>query len=62
MVVFPDPDKKQVRVDHPDIVVFKKLQKKTVGIDVAVLSDCTIGKKEYKLEKYQGLKKEIEKL
>ena len=45
----------------PDTVIIDK-QKEAVVIDIAVPSDSNIKKKEYeKLEKYQGLKEELER-
>ncbi len=49
--------------NQPDIVLIDKQQKKAVVIDVAIPSDSNIRKKEHeKLEKYQGLKEELEKM
>ncbi|XP_015256200.1 PREDICTED: programmed cell death 1 ligand 1-like [Cyprinodon variegatus] len=49
--------------NQPDIVLIDKQQKKAVVIDVAIPSDSNIKKKEHeKLEKYQGLKEEPEKM
>ncbi|KAF7642863.1 hypothetical protein LDENG_00249420 [Lucifuga dentata] len=43
------------------MVVFDKKQKRAVVIDVAVPADSNIRKKEHqKIEKYQGLKEELE--
>ena len=54
---------KLVMANQPDIVLIDKQQKKAVVIDVAIPSDSNIRKKEHeKLEKYQGLKKELEKM
>jgi len=54
---------KQVMANQPDIVVVNKLQKKAVVIDIAIPIDSNINKKENKkLEKYQGLKEEVEKM
>lgn len=48
--------------NQPDIVVVDKLQGKAVVVDIAIPSDGNIRKKEHeKLEKYQGLKEELEK-
>ncbi|TWW69263.1 hypothetical protein D4764_18G0000690 [Takifugu flavidus] len=48
---------KMLMANQPDIVVVDKHQKTVVVIDVAILSDSNIRKKEHeKLEKYQGLK------
>ncbi|XP_034750331.1 uncharacterized protein LOC117958165 [Etheostoma cragini] len=56
------PDK-MVMADQPDIVVINKWQSKVVLIDVASPSDSNINKKELvKLEKYQGLREELEKM
>ncbi|TWW72943.1 hypothetical protein D4764_15G0003370 [Takifugu flavidus] len=52
-----------VVTDQPDIVVVDKHRKTVVVIDVAIPSDNNIRKKEHeKLEKYQGLKEEIERM
>jgi len=54
---------KQVMANQSIIVVVDKQQKKAAGIDVAIPSDSNIKKKERKkLEKYQGLKEEVEKM
>ena len=54
---------RQVLANQPDVVVVDKDQKTAVVIDVAVPSDSNIRKKEYeKLEKYQGLKEELERM
>ncbi|KAM9816571.1 carbohydrate sulfotransferase 6 isoform X4 [Syngnathus typhle] len=53
---------KMVMANQPDIVVVDKQQKKAVVVDIAIPSDGNIRKKELeKLEKYQGLKEELEK-
>uniref|UniRef100_A0A3B5PPD0 Reverse transcriptase domain-containing protein n=1 Tax=Xiphophorus maculatus TaxID=8083 RepID=A0A3B5PPD0_XIPMA len=53
---------KMVMANQPDIVVVDKQQRKAVVIDVAIPSDCNIRKKEHeKLEKYQGLREELER-
>ena len=53
---------KMVMANQPDIVIIDKQQRKAVVIDVAIPSDSNIKKKEHeKLEKYQGLKEELEK-
>ncbi|KAM6449746.1 uncharacterized protein PHA67_017094 [Liasis olivaceus] len=53
----------QIQTDRPIIMVVDKDQKTAVVIDVAVPSDSNIRKKEYeKLEKYQGLKEELERM
>ncbi|TWW80141.1 hypothetical protein D4764_10G0011710 [Takifugu flavidus] len=52
-----------VVANQPDVVVIDKHQKTVVLIDVAIPSDSNIRKKEHeKLEKYQGLKEEIERM
>ena len=57
---FLDPDR-QVLANQRHIVVVVKRRKEAVVIDVAVPRD--INKKEYKdLEKYQGLKEELERM
>ncbi len=54
---------KLVMANQPDIVLIDKQQKKALVIDVAIPSDSNIRKKEHeKLEKYQGLKEELEKM
>uniref|UniRef100_A0A087YQ23 Uncharacterized protein n=1 Tax=Poecilia formosa TaxID=48698 RepID=A0A087YQ23_POEFO len=53
---------KMVMANQPDIVVVDKQQRKAVVVDVAIPSDYNIRKKEHeKLEKYQGLREELEK-
>ncbi|TWW77705.1 hypothetical protein D4764_12G0010950 [Takifugu flavidus] len=54
---------KMVVANQPDIVVVDKHRKTVVVIDVAIPSDSNIRKKEHeKLEKYQGLKEEMERM
>ncbi|TWW81593.1 hypothetical protein D4764_01G0014080, partial [Takifugu flavidus] len=54
---------KMVVAKQPDIMVVDKHQKTVVVIDVAIPNDSNIRKKENeKLEKYQALKEEIEKM
>ena len=54
---------KQVLANQPDIVVVDKEQKKAVVIDVAIPADANIRKKEHeKVEKYQGLKEQLEQM
>ncbi|TWW65014.1 hypothetical protein D4764_22G0006610 [Takifugu flavidus] len=54
---------KMVVANQPDIVVVDKHQKTVVVIDVAIPGDSNIRKKVHeKLEKYQGLKEEIERM
>ncbi|XP_069610576.1 cytochrome P450 2C42-like [Ranitomeya imitator] len=54
---------KQVLATLPNIVIVDKNQKTAMLIDVAVPSDSNLKKKEYeKLEKYQCLKGELEKI
>ncbi|KAI3377775.1 hypothetical protein L3Q82_008918 [Scortum barcoo] len=54
---------KQVMANQPDIVVVDKEQKRAVVIDVAIPSDNRIRKKEHeKLEKYQGLREQLERM
>ena len=49
--------------NQPDIVVVDKEQKTVTVVDVAIPSDSNIRKKEHeKLEKYQGLREELEKM
>ena len=45
--------------NQPDIVVVDEHQRTAVVVDVAILSDSNIIKKEQKLEKYQALKEEL---
>ncbi|XP_024121103.1 uncharacterized protein LOC112142083 [Oryzias melastigma] len=53
---------RMVMENQPDIVVVDKEQRKAVVVDVAVPSHGNIKKKEHeKLEKYQGLREELEK-
>ncbi|TWW61030.1 hypothetical protein D4764_05G0011200 [Takifugu flavidus] len=50
-------------IRSPTVVVIEKHQKTVVVIDVAIPSDSNIRKKEHeKLEKYQELKEEIERM
>ena len=54
---------RKVLANQPDIVVIDKQKKEAVVIDIAVPSDSNIKNKEYKkLEKYQGLKEELERM
>ncbi|KAK1798039.1 hypothetical protein P4O66_000539 [Electrophorus voltai] len=54
---------KMVMANQLDIVFVDKQQKSAVVIDVSIPSDCNIRKKEHKkLEEYQGLKEEAEKM
>ena len=54
---------KLVMANQPDIVVVDKHRKRAAVIDVAIPSDSNIRKKEHeKLEKYQGLKEQLEKM
>lgn len=49
--------------NQPDIVLVDKQRKKTVVIDVVILNDTNIRKKEdKKLVKYQGPKEELKKI
>ncbi|KAF7642936.1 hypothetical protein LDENG_00248050 [Lucifuga dentata] len=53
---------KQLLANQPDMVVVDKEQKRAVVIDVTVPADSNIRKKEHqKMEKYQGLKEELER-
>ncbi|XP_051931065.1 uncharacterized protein LOC127607055 [Hippocampus zosterae] len=53
---------KMVMANQPDIVIIDKGQRKAVVVDIAVPSDGNIRKKEHeKLEKYQGLREELER-
>ncbi|XP_051924320.1 uncharacterized protein LOC127602290 [Hippocampus zosterae] len=53
---------KMVMANQPDIVIIDKGKRKAVVVDVAVPSDGNIRKKEHeKLEKYQGLREELER-
>lgn len=48
--------------NQPNVVILDKQQRKAIVIDRAIPSDGNIKKKERdKLEKYQGLKKELGK-
>ncbi|KAF1377421.1 hypothetical protein PFLUV_G00200640 [Perca fluviatilis] len=54
---------KMMMANQPDILVVDKQLKKVVVIDVAIPSDSNIKKKEHeKLEKYQGLREELEEM
>ncbi|XP_068190807.1 uncharacterized protein [Antennarius striatus] len=54
---------KQLLANKPDIVVMDKEQKRAVVIDVAIPADANIRKKEHeKIEKYQGLKEQLEQM
>ena len=54
---------RKVLANQPDIVVIDKQKKEAVVTGIAVPSDSNIKKKEYeKLEKYQGLKEEPERM
>ncbi|KAK7877660.1 hypothetical protein WMY93_031672 [Mugilogobius chulae] len=49
-------------MNQPDIVVVDKEQRRAVVVDVSIPSDGNIRRKEHeKLEKYQGLREELEK-
>ncbi|KAK7930440.1 hypothetical protein WMY93_006835 [Mugilogobius chulae] len=53
---------RMVMANQPDIVVVDKEQRRAVVVDVAIPSDGNIRRKEHeKLEKYQGLREELEK-
>ncbi|KAF7663723.1 hypothetical protein LDENG_00203700, partial [Lucifuga dentata] len=53
---------KQLLANQPDMVVVDKEQKRAVVIDMAVPADSNIRKKEHqKIQKYQGLKEELER-
>lgn len=57
----PDPDRQIGNGQLSDTVEIDKEQKIAVVTDVAMTSDSNIWKKEYnKLEKYKGLKEELE--
>ena len=59
---FPIQTDRKVLANQPDIVVVDKQKKGAIVINIAVLSDSNIKKKEYeKLEKYQRLKEELER-
>ena len=52
---------RMVMVNQPDIVVVDKEPRNAVVVDIAIPSVCNICKKEHgKVEKYQGLKEELE--
>ena len=54
---------KQLLANQPDIVVVDREQKRVVVIDVAIPADANIRKKEHeKIEKYQGLKEQLEQM
>ena len=53
---------RQVLANKPAIAVVDKHQKTAVVIDVAVPSDSSIRKEYEKLEKYQGLEEELERM
>ena len=54
---------KQLLANKADIVVVDKEQKRTVVIDVGIPADANIRKKEHeKIEKYQGLKEQLEQM
>ncbi|GAA6104550.1 uncharacterized protein LOC106513546 [Tachysurus ichikawai] len=56
-----DIEKPQLLANQPDIVVVDKEQKTAVVIDMAIPADSNIMKKEHeKIEKYQGLKEQLE--
>ena len=60
---FPVQTDKHVIANRPDIVIIDKEKKTAIIIDVAVPSDCNIMKKEHeKIDKYQGLREEMEKM
>ena len=60
---FPIQTDKHVIANRPDIVIVDKEKKTATVIDVAVPSDCNIRKKEHeKIDKYQGLREEMEKM
>ena len=50
-------------VNQPDIVVVDKEQKRMVVIDLAIPADANIREKDNeKVEKYQGLKEQLEQM
>ncbi|KAK7929498.1 hypothetical protein WMY93_005893 [Mugilogobius chulae] len=54
---------RMVMANQPDIVVVDKEQRRAVVVDVAIPSDGNIRRKEHeKLERYQGLREELEKV
>lgn len=54
---------KQILGNKPNIVVIDKNQEPTLVIDIAISSDRSVRKKEYKkLEKYQELKEKLKKM
>ncbi|KAK7886240.1 hypothetical protein WMY93_025861 [Mugilogobius chulae] len=60
--VFQIQTDRMVMANQPDIVVVDKEQRRPVVVDVAIPSDGNIRRKEHeKLEKYQGLREELEK-
>ena len=54
---------RKVLANQPDIVIVDKQKKEAAVIEVAVPSDSNMRKKEYKkLEKYRGMKEELERM
>lgn len=52
-----------VVTSQPDVLVVDKQEKRPVVVDVAIPNDSNLRKKEQgKLEKYQGLKEQLERL
>ena len=52
-----------IEVRRPDIILIDKKDRKGIIIDIAVPADVRVGEKEReKVEKYQDLKREIERL
>ena len=58
----PIQTERKVLANQPDIVVIDKQKTEAVVIDIAVPSDSNIKKEYEKLEKYQGLKEEVERM
>ena len=53
---------RKLLANQPDIVIVDKQKKEAVVIDIAVPRDSNIKNKEHeKLEKYQGLKEDLER-
>lgn len=61
-VLMGDSDK-QLLANEPDAVVVDKAQKRSLAIDVAIPADSNFRNKEHeKMEKYQGLQKQLEQM
>ena len=52
-----------IEARRPDIVIIDKVEKSTINIDVAIPRDKRIdGREKEKIEKYQDIKQEIQRL